>query len=213
MALRNDRAHGRNVIRQAFLFASGALHVANDPVIDCAIGDLAATLDAPYAGVAMLDRTVAHSLSMIGLAAEQAGDLRVFWSDAVMHAQPVNFDDLSAHPAYDTHRAVRCHPAVRAFCALPITLAYPVPIGAIFVADMRPRRAFLQDARPHLDRALTVVSRELSRPRHVYRAGHASIDRIIDLIRDALSVGNDALVRDLDEILRDVEATCKTPGG
>lgn len=191
-------------LRRAALFASGLLALRESPRFHELLEELCAAMDAPIAGVSVIDRGYCWLPVLRGIDLDTIPLAESLCVGVVETLIPMAEPDLPANPKFAQNRFVAGPLALRAYAAVPLCGVEGTKLGTVFVADQRVRPDFIDHAIPRLERAALRILDEASSPHHMRRIGRTTVEGLEALIRRATREGDDALVTAIDRVMRDV---------
>jgi EAL domain-containing protein (putative c-di-GMP-specific phosphodiesterase class I)/putative methionine-R-sulfoxide reductase with GAF domain len=122
------------------LYSYAILDTEPEPAFDALTRLAARVLRTPMAGVSFVDRDRQWFKSFYGGVAPKIGRERSICSDVVMSNELLVVNDTHADPRYVSHPQVVASPYLRAYAGAPLLSRDGVPIGALCVGDVKPRR-------------------------------------------------------------------------
>lgn len=193
-----------DALRRAALFASGLLALRESPRFHELLEDLTRAMDAPIAGVSVIDGGYCWLPVLRGVDLDAIPLAESLCIGVVETQIPMAEPDLPANPQFARNRFVAGPLALRAYAAVPLCGVEGTKLGTVFVADRRVRPDFVNHAIPRLERAAFRILEEASAPHHMRRVGRTTVEGLEALIRQATRDGDDALVTAIDRVMREV---------
>jgi len=130
--------------RQRAVDASGVLRSPPDPVLHHLVLKTARLFDAPMAGVSIIDRDRQWYAARIGIEARETARAISFCAHAILQPrEPLVIPDALADERFAGNPVVLHEPHVRFYAGVAVLGPGRQPIGALFVADTRPREEAL----------------------------------------------------------------------
>lgn len=105
----------------------------------------AALLDAPMASLTLVESTRQWFKAFVGFPSDSTPRRLSMCSDVVALDVPVVIEDTLSHPRYSDWENVAGSPHVRSYAGVPIVGRDGLPLGALCVADVRPRQVSADD--------------------------------------------------------------------
>lgn len=191
-------------LRRAALFASGLLALRESPRFHELVEDLRRTMNAPIAGVSVIDGGYCWFPVLSGIDLDSIPVADSLCNSVVETQIPLTETDLTTNAKFAGNPFVVGPVAIRAYAAVPLCGVEGAKLGTVFVADRHIRPDFIDRAIPRLERTALRILDEASAPHHMRRIGRTTVEGLEALIRRATRDGDDALVTAIDRVMRDV---------
>ncbi len=134
------RLHPNETDRLDSLHSYHVLDGGPDPALDALTRLAAGLCRVPVAAVAMVDHDRTVVIAMDGAPPLSLAREDTMASDVVAAARLLHVHDAARHPRYHAAPHVAGPPRIRGYAAVPLIGRDGLPLGALCVADSRPRR-------------------------------------------------------------------------
>lgn len=200
------------VLRQAAVFASGALGTRGNSRLRDIVARAAALLGTPTAAISIIDRDRQWYPAIIGWNSEEDPRDVSFCSRAIEQpGETLCVPDAREDERFATNPLVTGDPHIRFYAGVPLIEEGGRALGALCAIAPQPRPP-LTDAQEKTLRALAreaVV--EIERIENLRRFGTDAIELVLSQIRTAAREQNEQLLIALDKVLQTIEAKLAVP--
>lgn len=134
------RLHPNEKDRLDSLHSYAVLDTEPEPAFDALTRLAARVCGTPLAGVSLVDRDRQWFKSFIGGPPMNLPRRHSLCADVIADGELLVIPDARAHPRYSSNPQVTSSPYVRGYMAAPLMTRDGLPVGALCVADHKPRR-------------------------------------------------------------------------
>jgi len=203
-------SHDREQIRQAHVFASGALLLSGDGKLQAVVDAAAKAFGTPMAALSIIDRDRQFLPVSFGLDVSETSRAVSFCSRAIERpGEILCVPDATEDARFATNPLVTGPPAIRFYAGFALESAPGTALGALCVIDSQPRPPLTDEERVLLTELAALCQQEIARARSLLTSSVEAVEMIAVQIQHALETGNEPLVTELDRILQDMEANIK----
>lgn len=197
---------GREIVRQAAVYASGVLGMADHPALQRIVEQAARDFCVPMAAVSIIDRDRQWFPVRIGLDVEATERSISFCDYAIQHTDEIlTVLDATYDPRFRDNPMVTGPAHVRFYLGCRLSDANGHALGALCVIGVDPRAHVSAEEYAHL-RALAGAAASIITHHETSPADRTTaLDAIGGQIEDLIRSGDESLVTDLDAMLRRLE--------
>jgi GAF domain-containing protein len=193
-------------LRQAELFASGALGMGGNPVLTLIVSRVAALMQTPIAAISIVDRDRQWFPAFVGPFVEEMERGASFCAHAILQpGETLCVPDAALDARFTENRFVIGPPHIRFYAGMPIVNHRGAALGALCALDPEARPAISPEQERGLRELADEAVREINRIEHLRRYAADAIHHIVPLIRDAAEKDDEDLLLALDQVLRRIE--------